>query len=55
MKSILIDQLFERNPGEDSVFACLQPFFQNILVQGNAHIVLEHMGNVVFAGVKIRS
>ena len=29
-----------------------EPFFQNILMYGNPRLILEHMGNMIFAHMK---
>lgn len=53
-KAVLMVQLPKRDAGEDSVFTGLKPFFQDVLVKGNPHIILKYMGNVIFAGIKKR-
>ena len=47
-------QLIKWNPRQDSIFACLETFLQNVLMQGDAHIILKHMGNMLFAGIEKR-
>ena len=44
--------LVERHSGEDAVLAGVQPLFYQILMDGHAHVVLEYMGNVIFAHIK---
>lgn len=51
-ESILLEDLIERNPGEDSVFACLKPLFQHILVQGDSHMILKNMGDMILAYIE---
>ena len=52
VKSKLIDQLVEWNPRQDSIFACLEAFFNDILMEGDAHIILKNVGNMVFTHIK---
>ena len=52
VEPILIDQRFQWNPGEDSIFACVQAFLDDVLVERNTHMVFKQMGNVVFADIK---
>ena len=52
MKAELVEQFRERHTGEYSVFACVQPFLQDILMRGQSHLFFKNMGDVIFADIK---
>ena len=52
VKSILLIDLSKRDSGKNSVFACLETFFGDVLMEGNSHIILKNVGNMVFAHIE---
>ena len=53
MKAVLFKYSADRFTAEDGVTAGGKAFFQDILVQGNSHIIFKCMGDVEFTHIKL--
>ena len=53
-EAVLKMDLADGLSGENSVFAGMKPFFQDILMKRDSHVILENMGYMVFAHIEKR-
>lgn len=52
-KTILFENPADWHTAKNGIFAGMQPFFCNILMDGDADIVFKRMGNIKLADIKL--